>query len=243
MVDMLNQYRSAKDIYQDDLHDPRWFDLREQVFRYCGKTCKECRSTSHLQVHHKSYDNGGPRAWDYPIGNFEVLCFSCHAGVHGLPTQRECSNVACSRKISAMWKYCFTCHKNIDQALKGEIEALEQQLRQERENSHKLKKQTLKLEESVKSVKTENGTSASNYQEQERLLLQVLRAQGNSIEKQRACIRSFELKLKKRDRVIRELQEQASSLGSKDVSFSQLKEQLQSMKAQNKLLGASIKEL
>ena len=69
---------SQKKKYAERLRHPKWQRRRLEVMRRDGFRCLQCGDEeSELHVHHKSYISGR-MPWDYPLGNFETLCWRCH---------------------------------------------------------------------------------------------------------------------------------------------------------------------
>lgn len=68
--------------YEWQLTQPQWYYVRNRVLERDGYRCMLCRSSSHLEVHHKYYLKGH-KAWEYNDEALETLCDRCHAAVHG----------------------------------------------------------------------------------------------------------------------------------------------------------------
>lgn len=69
--------------YEEQLRDPRWRSLRDEVLKQDRYQCRYCGSREHLQVHHMKYEDG-KMAWEYPIDVLLTLCNRCHEGQHRL---------------------------------------------------------------------------------------------------------------------------------------------------------------
>ena len=65
--------------YSAKLLDPRWVKKRRRILARDGYTCRLCRSTKRLHVHHRWY-KGEP--WEVPDEALVTLCVPCHARVH-----------------------------------------------------------------------------------------------------------------------------------------------------------------
>ena len=65
--------------YPDYLAGKHWLALREEAWRYYGRSCVLCGSTERLEVHHRSYRNRGSET----MADLIVLCHRCHARHHG----------------------------------------------------------------------------------------------------------------------------------------------------------------
>ena len=80
--------------YSKKLKDPRWKEFAKKVYAKDGHSCgNNCGWTSSigvpLQAHHKVYYiDGGKKVepWDYPLGDMETLCESCHKAYHNTLT-------------------------------------------------------------------------------------------------------------------------------------------------------------
>lgn len=50
-----------------------------------GRYCRVCRTTVHLEVHHKHY----ARLFNERVGDLEILCRTCHRHEHGAPIPQD----------------------------------------------------------------------------------------------------------------------------------------------------------
>jgi hypothetical protein len=66
--------------YQDKLDDPRWIAFSKRV-RQLRKSCEQCGSHEHLEVHHKRY-LPGLEPWEHPIYEVLLVCANCHRTLH-----------------------------------------------------------------------------------------------------------------------------------------------------------------
>lgn len=71
--------------YEEQLNDPRWKALRNEVIERDLFMCQKCMKSKNLQVHHKYYESG-KMAWEYPLTALITLCKGCHAIHHGIIT-------------------------------------------------------------------------------------------------------------------------------------------------------------
>ena len=73
--------------YEKLLHQPEWYNYREQVLKQHNYTCDWCGTHNQLQVHHKVYYKD-PRTnylinpWEYSEDKVMCLCDSCHKKYH-----------------------------------------------------------------------------------------------------------------------------------------------------------------
>lgn len=68
--------------YKEQLADARWLKKRNEILERDNYTCRKCGATSHLNVHHLSYEKSR-LAWEYPNEKLITLCEECHAREHG----------------------------------------------------------------------------------------------------------------------------------------------------------------
>ncbi|EIM72427.1 hypothetical protein A3SI_19770 [Nitritalea halalkaliphila LW7] len=78
---------AAERRYREQLLDPRWKRLRQQILHRDGCQCRVCGSAEALQVHHRQYHvfrySGDWKApWQYPARLLVTLCARCHAAGH-----------------------------------------------------------------------------------------------------------------------------------------------------------------
>jgi 5-methylcytosine-specific restriction endonuclease McrA len=64
-----------------DYGQPQWQDLRSRIFAEREERCQNCKRGPVLELHHKQYFRGR-KAWQYPDGDFLVLCRGCHSLIH-----------------------------------------------------------------------------------------------------------------------------------------------------------------
>lgn len=64
--------------YRAYLRTSHWFRVRTLAIERAGHQCALCPSTTHLEVHHKSYARRGFEAAEDVV----VLCRQCHARHH-----------------------------------------------------------------------------------------------------------------------------------------------------------------
>ena len=69
--------------YEQQLQDPRWRKLRDEVLKQDRYTCRYCGRRKDLQVHHMKYESG-KMAWEYSMDVLLTLCRRCHEGHHRL---------------------------------------------------------------------------------------------------------------------------------------------------------------
>lgn len=67
--------------YKEQLADSRWLQKKAEILIRDNYTCQKCGATSHLNVHHLSYEIA-KLAWEYPNENFITLCQNCHENTH-----------------------------------------------------------------------------------------------------------------------------------------------------------------
>jgi ribosomal protein S27AE len=67
--------------YKEQLADARWLKKRNEIIERDNYTCQKCGATSHLNVHHLSYERNR-LAWEYPNEKLITLCEQCHAMEH-----------------------------------------------------------------------------------------------------------------------------------------------------------------
>tara|TARA_Y100001963_G_C6704342_1_gene411145 strand:+ start:604 stop:951 length:348 start_codon:yes stop_codon:yes gene_type:complete len=76
-------------VYKDKLKDPRWKSFAKRVYARDDYRCTfNCNvSGIPLNAHHRVYykENGKfVDPWDYPLGDLQTLCSSCHNIYHNL---------------------------------------------------------------------------------------------------------------------------------------------------------------
>jgi len=74
-----------KQNYKEQLSDSRWLRKKNEILERDNYTCQKCGATSHLNVHHLSYEKD-KRAWEYPNERLITLCQSCHENEHDIVT-------------------------------------------------------------------------------------------------------------------------------------------------------------
>ena len=63
--------------------DPRWQQVRLQVFDRDGWRCRCCGDNeSELHAHHSYYERSRA-AWEYPLASIITYCHACHEAEHG----------------------------------------------------------------------------------------------------------------------------------------------------------------
>lgn len=67
--------------YSAQLLTNEWKERRLAILKKDGFRCVKCSSKTHLQVHHKYYENG-KMAWEYPDKCLITLCSKCHKNIH-----------------------------------------------------------------------------------------------------------------------------------------------------------------
>lgn len=81
-----NRRKSTKELYKEELIDPRWKEKREKILNRDGYKCCWCGRKDHLHIHHKYYskypDGSRAKAWDYPDDALITLCEDCHKTYH-----------------------------------------------------------------------------------------------------------------------------------------------------------------
>ncbi len=73
--------------YSELLQDQRWRELRELVLSRDGKKCRNCKSGSQLQIHHRQYHICSKTQlkiapWEYDLQLLVTLCETCHENGH-----------------------------------------------------------------------------------------------------------------------------------------------------------------
>ncbi|MGM0947162.1 MAG: HNH endonuclease [Bacteroidota bacterium] len=73
--------------YREQLWDPRWRTLREQVLQRDGMRCRSCGASQGLQVHHRQYHidhltGNWKKPWEYEMKLLVSLCETCHRSGH-----------------------------------------------------------------------------------------------------------------------------------------------------------------
>jgi 5-methylcytosine-specific restriction endonuclease McrA len=74
--------------YKDQLLQPEWIALREEIIRRDFGMCQRCMSSKNLNIHHRYYLDGY-KAWEYPHSCYVTLCKDCHKEVHANETIGE----------------------------------------------------------------------------------------------------------------------------------------------------------
>lgn len=69
--------------YKEQLADARWLKKRNEILERDNYTCQKCGATSHLNVHHLSYEKSR-LAWEYPNEKLITLCEECHENAHDI---------------------------------------------------------------------------------------------------------------------------------------------------------------
>lgn len=64
--------------YADYLQSPEWKAIRAQAIEAAGGRCQVCNSSSHLNVHHRTYERRGAEG----LQDLTVLCSECHSLFH-----------------------------------------------------------------------------------------------------------------------------------------------------------------
>lgn len=67
--------------YKELLKDGRWQRKRLEIMQRDGFICRECGTTSDLNVHHTRYIKGR-KPWEYDDDDLVTLCGSCHKRTH-----------------------------------------------------------------------------------------------------------------------------------------------------------------
>ncbi len=78
---------SGKTEYNSLLLKPEWQQKRLSILNRDGNKCRNCGSSSDLQVHHKQYhktnkDGEFRRPWQYKENYLITLCKDCHQMGH-----------------------------------------------------------------------------------------------------------------------------------------------------------------
>jgi DNA-directed RNA polymerase subunit RPC12/RpoP len=79
----IKQGNKSQDSYEVLLQNPMWISKRESIKKRDNNKCKNCGSTSLLQVHHKQYHIISKtgifrRPWEYNEKYLITLCSRCH---------------------------------------------------------------------------------------------------------------------------------------------------------------------
>ena len=72
--------------YKEQLADREWLKKKNEILERDNYTCQKCGATSHLNVHHKYY-NESKLAWEYPNDALITLCEDCHENEHHIVAQ------------------------------------------------------------------------------------------------------------------------------------------------------------
>ncbi len=80
---MTEQLQHLKNSYRDHLEDPRWKELRVQIFDRDQHRCRCCGAQAGLQVHHRQYHRKKLtgewlKPWEYHSYLLITICDSCH---------------------------------------------------------------------------------------------------------------------------------------------------------------------
>ena len=76
--------------YNKNYYNNQSFNLlRKRIFNRDDNSCKICRSTQKLNIHHwdKNHDNN-------KLDNLITLCYICHAGIHRIYKERSKNGVS-----------------------------------------------------------------------------------------------------------------------------------------------------
>jgi len=73
--------------YSELLNMPQWKEKRKEILARDGFCCRNCKSTTGLQVHHRQYHVIGNtksfyKPWEYPSRYLITLCEDCHKSGH-----------------------------------------------------------------------------------------------------------------------------------------------------------------
>lgn len=73
--------------YRQQLYDPRWRSLRDEILQRDGYRCRSCGSPHGLQVHHRQYHvwrktGAWKKPWEYSPRLLVSLCDRCHESGH-----------------------------------------------------------------------------------------------------------------------------------------------------------------
>ena len=73
----------ARKSYSEKLLDPRWQQMRLQVYERDKFACRCCGSTTKtLHAHHVHYHPYSDGPWDYDMDTIITLCYECHSDEH-----------------------------------------------------------------------------------------------------------------------------------------------------------------
>lgn len=79
---------TAAEQYMEQLLDPRWRALRQEIIERDAGRCRSCGREDSLQVHHRQYHVIGfsgvwKKPWEYEASLLVTLCQRCHEAGHG----------------------------------------------------------------------------------------------------------------------------------------------------------------
>lgn len=80
--------------YKEQLADREWLKKKNEILERDNYTCQKCGATSHLNVHHKYY-NESKLAWEYPEEALITLCADCHENEHRIVVQPKVGKFFC----------------------------------------------------------------------------------------------------------------------------------------------------
>lgn len=80
--------------YKEQLADREWLKKKNEILERDNYTCQKCGATSHLNVHHKYY-NQSKLAWEYPNEALMTLCADCHENEHHIVVQPQVGKFFC----------------------------------------------------------------------------------------------------------------------------------------------------
>ena len=87
MIDDL-RFKSASEIYDENLKDQRWREKRMRIIKRDNYTCQICKKRCvdyDLHVHHETYEGmTDNQPWTVPDDALITLCKSCHNKIHFL---------------------------------------------------------------------------------------------------------------------------------------------------------------
>lgn len=80
-VDLYTQMLNALKYmpYNEYLTTEHWLHFKDEVLKFYRYSCQVCNSKSHLNVHHKTYENRGRETFNDVI----LICSECHEKIHG----------------------------------------------------------------------------------------------------------------------------------------------------------------
>lgn len=117
--------------YKQQLLHPNWQKIRLQIMLRDSWTCLRCRcSDKTLNVHHKDYIKGR-LPWNYPLNNFETLCYLCHQKEHA---QEQYIDIA-SQEQRVIWRLVDRQEPEVITALNEQIQNLNSELKTQQDFS------------------------------------------------------------------------------------------------------------